>query len=349
MAKKYFLGSVGNVEALRYDAQEAKWKVAFRSKTLTDSGINISTTKDDIRAGTGAPIQFSFYHDPSVEINLTDVVFDQAYVEAQLGAEFHREGNVYEDDLLNFTAEQLSGELSYLPQAINGSCNDKAVIWFSKKGENEWKTIEEDGLNRFSVEGKTITCGAAYVGQYCFRYLRLDPNAQIAQITSNIIPQELFLIITAPVYAGDACAASNGKRAGTITYEIPRFRLNGSQEFAMNMSSNQTMSLSGTAMASEEDCGSDEANLLRIMVQYEGVNWYDDVNDIMVDEDFLRAGDIPHVYAIHSDGKVNLIDNALLTFTPALSLGKWAAAGAEEVKITAKPAVKQDVSVAAAA
>ena len=90
MANKYFLGSVGTVEAFR--RVNGEMQLAFRSKTLTDSGLNISTTKDDIRAGTGAPIQFSFYHDPSVEITLTDVLFDEAYIEAQLGADFHQGG-----------------------------------------------------------------------------------------------------------------------------------------------------------------------------------------------------------------------------------------------------------------
>ena len=57
---KYFLGSVGTAEAFRMN--NAQLELAFVSKTLTDSGLTISTTKDDVRAGTGGPIQFSFYH-----------------------------------------------------------------------------------------------------------------------------------------------------------------------------------------------------------------------------------------------------------------------------------------------
>ena len=66
---KYFLGSVGKAEAFRI--VDGEFKLAFVSKTLTDSGLNISTTKDDIRGGTGAPIQFSFYHDTNVEYLLS--------------------------------------------------------------------------------------------------------------------------------------------------------------------------------------------------------------------------------------------------------------------------------------
>lgn len=332
MAKKYFLGSVGNVEALRYNTELNRWEVAFRSKTLTDSGINISTTKDDIRAGTGAPIQFSFYHDPSVEINLTDVVFDQAYIEAQLGAEFETGGDIYKDETLEFTSDALTVELSEMPMPMAGSCNDAVVIRYTKQGENDWKTLEEGGL--FTQAGQALTLNDALkAGKYCFRYLYRDPAAQVAKITSEIIPQELFLIITAPVYAGDACSASNGKRAGTITYEIPRFRLNGSQDFAMNMSSNQTMSLAGVAMASEDGCNDEGSDLLKIAIKYDGMNWYDDVKELIADEDYLKVGDVPHIYALRDNGKVSLIDNDLLVFVPVLSAGKFAEAGAQKVQI----------------
>ena len=51
----FFLGSVGKAEAFRR-GDDGQLTLAFVSKTLTDSGLNISTTKDDIRAGEGAPI-----------------------------------------------------------------------------------------------------------------------------------------------------------------------------------------------------------------------------------------------------------------------------------------------------
>ena len=88
---KYFLGSVGTAEAFKRN-DNGELELAFVSKTLTDSGLNISTTKDDIRAGQGAPIQFSFYHDTNVEINLTDIQWKHEYLEAQLGV--YKKANV---------------------------------------------------------------------------------------------------------------------------------------------------------------------------------------------------------------------------------------------------------------
>ena len=74
----------------------------------------------------------------------------------------------------------------------------------------------ENPINEISVDAVNGT-------QFCVRYLAADSRAKVAEITSSIIPEELFLVITAPIFAGDACAASRGKAAGHITFEIPRF------------------------------------------------------------------------------------------------------------------------------
>lgn len=324
MANKYFLGSVGTVEAFRRNAQ-GEMELAFRSKTLTDSGLNVSTTKDDIRAGTGAPIQFSFYHDPSVEITLTDVLFDEKYIEAQLGADFKQGGKAYQTETLEASSNKIT--LAKAPLALSAGCNsEEVVVWLTEKGQDNWRRAE-------SVAGQEIS-GLTNGQEYCVRYLAADADARIAEITSEIIPQELFLVITAPVFSGDSCSASNGKKAGTITYEIPRFKLNGAQDFTMNMSSNQTMSLAGTALASEDGCEMNASGLLKIIVKYNDLHWYSNLKELIADEDYLKVGDVPHIYALLKDGDLFLVDNSLLTISPALSgEGAWSAAGSTTVKV----------------
>ena len=332
---KYFLGSVGSAEAFR--RVNGELKLAFVSKTLTDSGLNISITKDDVRGGTNAPIQFSFYHDPNVEITLTDIVFDETYVEAQLGTKFNVGGNIYK----NAEFQASDGHMTYtftegLAELNMGCGKSEKVVWYSIDN-SEWLVASSE------VEGNVFTAPKA--GHVCLRYVAHDDNAHIAEITSNIIPEELFLIITAPIFAGDACSASNGKSAGTITYEVPRFKLNGAQDFTMNMSSNQNMSLAGTALASQDGCDMNGAKLLRIIAVYDGVNWYDDVTELIADEDYIKVGQEPHIYALHKNGTVNLVDNSQLTFAPALTAGKWTSAG--ETTITVGE-IEEEVTVEAA-
>lgn len=347
--KRYFLGSVGKAEAFRVNSN-GELELAFVSKTLTDSGLNIQTTKDDIRAGQGAPIQFSFYHDSSVEITLTDVLWKPEYLTAQLGAEFNDvNGHVdYVSKTATFTngvSENFNETVLELP--LTCMDGDKYAVWGTKKGEDDWKKIAYDGPTH-----KLTLAGAE--GEYCIRFLSNDARAKVAEISTQIIPEVLFLIITAPIFAGDSCAASKGKAAGHITFEIPKFQLNGAQEFSMNMSSNQTMSLSGIALASETtDCEAIGGKLLRVIEVIENRDWKDDIEDIMSDEEYEKVGQVPHIYGIKKDGTVTKLDNADLTFfnagtsTSALNgEGKFAAAGAVDVTLQGtSPAITTSITV----
>lgn len=333
---KLFLGSVGTVEAFKKN-EDGSYELAFVSKTLTDSGINTTISKEDIRGGTGAPIQFSFYHDPAVEITLTDVVFKKEYLEAQLGTEFKNEGSHgYATETV--VAEEGKITLKNQPLGLNfGACGGELkYVWATEVGKEEWKTYEFGGTKEISgdfIAGKS----------YCVRYCKQDPNALIARVTSSIIPAEYMLIITAPVFAGDACSASNGKKAGTITYEIPRFRLNGGSEMAFNMSSNQTISLAGSALAADNTCEMGEQNLYNIVLSID--NYAKDVyKELIVDEDSLKAGMVPVVYGLTKEGKVMKIDNKNLTFAPALNEGKFAT-GASKITLTGTD-ISDDVTVA---
>lgn len=322
---KLFLGSVGTVEAFMRK-EDGTYELAFVSKTLTDSGINTTISKEDIRGGQGAPVQFSFYHDPDVAVTLTDVVFKKEYLEGQLGIKFENVGS-HSYATKTITAGDGKITLPEQPLALNfGACGGELkIVWVSKPGKDEWKTYEFSDNNE--VSSSDFKAGETY----CVRYCKQDPNALIAHVTSSIIPAEYMLIITAPVFAGDACSASNGKKAGTLTYEIPRFRLNGGSEMAFNMSSNQTMSLAGTALASDNTCEMGEQNLYNVILSLDNYakNTY---VDLIVDEEYAHAGKEPAVYGLTKDGKVMKIDNKNLTFTPALEGGKFAV-GAVTIKL----------------
>lgn len=334
---KYFLGSVGKAEAFRVD-DNGNMELAFVSTTLTDSGLNIQTTKDDIRAGQGAPIQFSFYHDPSVEITLTDVLWKRDYLTAQLGARFDGAKEAYTTSTVTFAGGTATLDADVLPLPV--ACIDKEqyVVWGTKVGKDDWKAIAYDN--------GTLTLDGAE-GQYCVRYLTNDNRANVAEISTQIIPEELFLIISAPIFAGDSCAASKGKAAGSITFEVPRFQLNGAQEFQMNMSSNQTMSLSGIALATESaDCNSIGGKLLRVIEVINDFDYTADVKSIMSDEEFDVMGQVPHIYGIKGDGQVIKLDNKDLTFAPALTDGKYTSA--TETTVTLRTGVTTTADVQSA-
>lgn len=354
---KYFLGSVGKAEAFRRDGNTMK--LAFVSKTLTDSGLNISTTKDDIRAGQGAPIQFSFYHDPSVEITLTDVLWNKEYITAQLGATFSEvgdNGNVdYVTDTVTFANGKGTPTYEILPAPIPCSNTNGYLVWGAKQGSDEWQTIEYNAANNELTLSRDDGDGV-----YCVRYMSYSDKAVMAEISSLIIPQELYLLITAPIFAGDACSSSNGKAAGYITFEVPRFQLNGAQEFTMNMSQNQTMSLAGIALATESaNCTDIGGKLLRIIEVITDRKWQDEVVGLIVDQESVGADEKPSVYAELKDGHLRKLGFADLKFAraktaSALNGATYAALGENQTfedkyyysfELNGNSAVKSDVVV----
>ena len=337
---KYFLASVGRAEAFKRD-YDGNLTLAFTSNTLTDSGINISTTKDDIRGGQGGAVQFSFAHDPSVEITLTDIVWKPAYLEAQLGVEFNSvDRSAYKTTTVTFSegTADLGDTALVLPMLKCENEDNVYGIWGAPKGSDEYKVIS-------STDGKTLNLTGAK-GEYCVRYLGIDDRAKSAEISTMIVPSELFLVITAPIYAGDACAASKGKKAGEIQFEVPRFQLNGAQELAFNMSSNQTMSLSGTAMAMDSsDCENAGGKLLRIIEVIVDRDWKDEITAIDAEDDCLVVGKEPAIYGVTPSG-VELISNDDLTFTEGFVVnGKFAKAGEVTITLTGKTSITATATV----
>ena len=308
---KYFLGSVGSAEAFRM--VNGKPQMAFVAKTLTDSSISVTITKDELRGGTGAPVVTNFFHDPAVAITLTDILFKEGYVEAQLGTNFTANASAYQSETIK-AKEAGKLELSKTPVDLGVlKCSDSAstiIAWYSEEGNDNYTAVS---LSTSDASSKTLSdSGIKADKTYCVRYLANDNNALEAIVKSDMIPHELALVITVPIFAGDACAASKGSKAGTLTFEVPRFQLDGGQEFTFNMSSNATMSLNGTAMVMTEGCDANSGKLFRMIEVIEGRT----VEAIMIDESTAKVGaskDDVVVYALYSDKMLAVVDKPVLS------------------------------------
>ena len=308
---KYFLGSVGTAEAFRRVG--GTLKLMFRANTLTDSGINISSTQDEVRGGTGAPVVFTFNHDASVGLSLTDVLWKSEYLEAKLGDTFKNQGQTAdyfdEEDALTADADgKLT--LSKKPVTATTACDATSyIIMTSEVGSENWKMYEGTpekvgdvykigGTNIFTVNHK-----------YCVRYLANIDAAREMWVTSDILPMELHLVITAPLYAGDACNPSNGRTAGHITFEVPRFRLNPNLDLALAMSSNISISLDGVALAYTSGCNINGSKLMRIVECITGREWYDGIEAMYIDPAFKpAAGEYIPVYAVYDNGSITKLN-----------------------------------------
>ena len=296
-------------------------KMAFVAKTLTDSSISVTITKDELRGGTGAPVVTNFFHDPAVAITLTDILFKEGYVEAQLDAKFEPNASAYQTETI--TAET-DGQLTLGKVPVDLGvlkCSDSAstiIAWYSEEGQDDYKAVlisTADAATRTLKQDESDLSHRIKQGHnYCVRYLASEDLAREAVVRSDMVPHELALVITVPIFAGDACAASKGRKAGTLTFEVPRFQLDGGQEFTFNMSSNATMSLNGTAMVMTEGCDVNSGKLFRMIEVIDNR----EVQSVLIDEATAKVGALMSdvvVYALYSDKTIAIVSKPSLSGT----------------------------------
>ena len=285
---KLFLGTVGNVEAFKRD-ELGNLKLVFVSKTLTKSSLSISSTQENIRGGENAAPYFSFNHSPSVEVELTDIVYNRRYIESILGIQFKNE----------------TGPVQFMTA---------------------------DGVEFHTVDDKQF-------------YVQYGSNAKSADLYVNSTPDELFLIITAPLFEGDSCSASAGKKVGHITYEIPRFQLDQKLDLAFNMSSNANFTITGEAlsMPNSATCEFGGDSLLRIVEVIYGRDVMDDAVALIVDGE-VRVGKPPVVYAVLKNRQYVVVQNSRLTFSPELTNGRL---GRKNYKISFKDKLSTEIDLSA--
>lgn len=291
---KRFAGSVGTADIYYQNALIAS------ANTLTDSTITISTTQDEIRGGMYAPVQFTFTHDASIKVALTDIIWDRHYLELQLGATFGEDG-----DNRAYTSESdkctEGGKLTlqHAPVAMDLGCGESlCLIAYREEGTTDaWKTVDQGTTPSQTVSDAGFTANKSY----CVRYAFNNVAALKATIYSHIVPAEVRLVIRAPLFAGDVCGASNGTAAGEVQYVLPRFRFDGNSTINGAMSSNSTMALNGTALASDSGCDMNGGKLMDIIEVTPGTSWTDGVVGIALGDD-AKQFTAPDVYFVYDNG-----------------------------------------------
>ena len=163
---KYFLGSVGEATAFRMSNGTKQFM--FHATSLTDQGINITSSQDEIRAGQGAPIVATFNHDASVQVTLTDVFWKAEYVESKLGVTFTGNAADYQSEEL--TADS-TGKLTLAKALITAflpcAADKDYLIWYTKQGADNWQAYN-------GVPAGNELSGFEANTAYCIRYLAND-------------------------------------------------------------------------------------------------------------------------------------------------------------------------------
>lgn len=306
----YILAGVGTIEAFTQSSTQPT-KI-FTSKTLQESGISISVTAEDIRGGLSNPLLGRYFHDSILEANITDALFNLQYLALNVGGEVVIGGS----SLVTETVTAGNGTLTVqgTPVAFGAA---GTVGWYTPAGQEDWAPL--------TFEGKVATATVTANTEYCVRYNATDAGIQEFVVPSAIIPSEVHLVMTYPLFAGGTSpeAISTSSQVGELIVDIPRFQFAGNVELSLTSSGAATSNLSGSALASYTTANCNDMGTYGTVKQkIYGGNWYDDLTTIAVDGGNFSIADgatkTLKVIGIFKNG-TGIIDNSKLTFTSSAS------------------------------
>lgn len=263
---KYFLAGVANAEI--FDGENNLFATA---KALTDSSISIGVNSEEVRGGEGAALRGKYFHSSSFGLRMTSAMFEMEYIAANVGAKIVTGGDalVYKD-----VKSDPTGKIT-LPTTAVPLTGNTVYAYASVKGADKFDTYVVASDNSITVSGSSA--------DYCVKYFENNISARAIKINTNFVPDTLYVVLTASLFAGDAKAGS-GTKVGSVVIKVPRFQLNGSQEISMTMTGASNTAFEGSALAVEEDGCDGKAYYAEILEILFNARWYDNVRSIQIED-----------------------------------------------------------------
>lgn len=225
------------------------------------------------------------------------------------------------------------------------------VGFYTIEGQEDYKSI--------TFVGKTATVSNLPIGsKVCVTYNTNDDALQLFTVPSAIIPSEVHLEMTYPLFAGGITnqTLSTSSQVGELIVDIPRFQLSGSTTLSMTASGVSNSSLSGQALASYTTANCSDMGMYgTVKMKIYGKNWTEDLESMAVDgaEISMNTGEklTLKVVGIFTGGVTGVLNNSNLTFTSGTQAtatvsntgeieAKQAGSTVIEIAATDKPDVK---------
>lgn len=196
----YILAGVGDVLLL-----DKTGNPILRSKTLTESGISINVTAEDIRGGLSAPIIGRYFHSSQFSLNLVDATFNLQYLALNVGGDVTVGGEAFATESVTSAVE---GQITVSGTPIDfGGMG--TIGWYSLAAENNWKLITFTG-NTASAPGLPANTPV------CVKYNTATDNMSQFVVSADIIPSECYAILTAPLFAADSQNFTTSSKVGEL-------------------------------------------------------------------------------------------------------------------------------------
>lgn len=280
------------------------------AKTLTDSTFSFSINNEEIRGGKGNALWGKYFHDSSLNVTLTDAMFNFEYFASSLGVDIEQGGlSVSEEEIVASAGGVLA--VAKTPVNFNGSL----IGWYKKPTDELW-TIG-------NFVGSNMTVSGATEGQkYCVKYFYQNENARGLTIKAQYVPSELHVTIINDLYSGNiSTQAADTTVIGHLITDIPRLQMDGSQDLSLSASGAATVNLSGSALAIDSiDTCEEDPYYGTMTEEIFGATWQSNVVALAIadGEIELSAGESQTlgVYAVYGGSSASqLKPNSNFTFT----------------------------------
>lgn len=340
---KYVLAGVGTIRA--FTQSSTLPELIFTSKTLQENSISIEVSSEDVRGGLSNPLLSRYFHDSLMSATITDALFDLQYLALNVGGNITIGGSsLVTESVTTTVVNQIT--ITGTPVAFGTA---GTVGFYTIEGQEDYKSI--------SFVGKTANVSNLPIGsKVCVTYNTNDDAMQTFTVPSAIIPSEVHLEMTYPLFAGGITnqTLSTSSQVGELIVDIPRFQLSGSTTLSMTASGVSNSSLSGQALASYTTANCFDMGMYgTVKMKIYGKNWSEDLESMAVDgaEISMNTGEklTLKVVGIFSGGITGVLNNSNLTFTSGTqatvsNVGEVEAkqAGTTIIEITAtdKPDIK---------
>lgn len=282
-------------------------------KTLSETVFDSSITGEEVRGGPGNLLYGKYFHDPNLNIQITDAMFNLQYVAASLGVDVNQGGvTLYESAKAGETVGA-GGKITLTETAV--AFDGSILAWYKKPADDDWTVA--------TVSENAITIPSAKTGDhYCVKYFYQNMNAKSITIKAQYVPKTLHLVLINDLYSGDvANVAASTSKYGRLITDIPQYQLDGSQNLSWSATSTATVSLNGSALAIDDGTSCEEDPIYGTMTQeIFGAKWQDDVKAVAIgnaDIDLAKsASETLQVYAVFGGGVASrMMDNSNFNFT----------------------------------
>lgn len=306
---KYVLAGVGTIRA--FTQSSTLPELIFTSKTLQENSISIEVSSEDVRGGLSNPLLSRYFHDSLMSATITDALFNLQYLALNVGGNITIGGSsLVTESVTTTVANQIT--IAGTPVAFGTA---GTVGFYTIEGQEDYKSI--------SFVDKTANVSNLPIGsKVCVTYNINDDAMQIFTVPSAIIPSEVHLEMTYPLFAGGITnqTLSTSSQVGELIVDIPRFQLSGSTTLSMTASGVSNSSLSGQALASYATANCSDMGMYgTVKMKIYGKNWSEDLESMAVDgaEISMNTGEklTLKVVGVFSGGITGVLNNSNLTFT----------------------------------